>query len=835
MSTPSTPVETVVTPNYRTPTSTGPEFKFRRKGIEAMSLHYGMFERGMLENVDPKGAILGVVDLGQHGKMYGEWYDPSEGPQLDVALAATGMGEEQAARYLAMHENQSSFQFSKMGSRMVFQNHTENWGSKGLGMSYSYDVDAIVPSHEVAKVFGQPASSLSAFKTPFFMAVANGSAADYLVAAENEGFEVVVVSEEDYAALGGGVISPGEAIPAAASTLAAAAYEDAKVAAIVFPPSASPERPWLRFVPLRAVVETDAGRTEVSHLIEFDGRSSPYYNASGKQVALPSSYTDSYAPQPSHELYERVEALRALVPHLEAAGFQPTGHVGTGSSRLANGASSLSVMQDQVKRKKHAGGPKSAISADGVRPGYGAVAIGSSVIEIAPLSGDDGDSLAITKVDDSPRADKYVVIKLSSAFHSGNSLGSDAPTNIQAFLGGSIVRTHRSNDGFHTHTLVKGAVVAGTAGLGGLVFKPFLGGLGPIECSFLVTDSLVTFELVGTQANLYASSQFASRPRQAGELNTYGELVNESPGIGFRDIIWCEVKLNIIKTWTRVGLEGLDFLASGAGVIKPFPEKVQASYRALGEELDGEYFSMVDLEKPWPVPSQPVTRLEVYNRYRKAKEKACKKNDFLDQPYSEGRTWGQAQRELEKRGNLGSCYMVGWKTALADSPELKLPTKVILIEATSTSAAYAEVDWGKGEGPERVKPGDYDKVGYWLKSGVPYVGPLSVVRQGAGLDVDFDPNLDQTSADNDFWGTPNSVGWGVGAATGTVFAPEAYSQSGFADLSTMTGEAPIKAALASVNLFGHTGAQLSLVFKKVRKDVPAAVMSRGRKIALTGR
>lgn len=812
-----------------------PDFKFRRKGMDIMSLHFGMFERGLLDRIDPQGAILGVVDMGQHGKMYGEWYDPLQGPRFDVALAATKMGEEQAARYLAMHENQRPYSFGKMGPRLVFQNHSENWGGKGFGMPYTYDIEAILPVEDIRAIYSTLPTSMSTFQAPFYMAIAENSTEAYQAAAHMSGVEVVVVAEEEYAEAGGGVMTPSEPVPDAVSTLARAAHEETNAVAIVLPPSVSPDRPWLRFIPLRSSIETDHGSVAVSHLVSFDSRSQAVYSTSSQRVVLPTSYTDSYAPKAGGQMHTRIRQLEGLVPTLRAAGLEPTGRVGVSSWPGYNRADLAYLMDAMQLKRKQSGVYQSDYHAHGVRPGYGVLAIGGSTFEIAPLSGTDGDSLVVHDIVDSPRGDKYVALKAWSAFHAGHNLGGVGSALDIRIYGGVIVKSTRDNSGVYTHVVLSGDVSGRPQSLEGLVFKPFLGGLGPIESSFLINDSMVTFELVGTQAELYESSASATRPRPSGDLDIYGELVNESSVIGYRDIVWCEVRLGIVKTWTRLGLEGLEFLSSGAGVIKPFPEEVKASYTALGKELDGEFFSMVELERPWPVPSEPVTRLDVYNRYRKAKEKACKRNDFLDQPYAKGKTWGQAQRELEKRGALGACYMVSWKTAVSTDPALELPKKVVLTDATNTTAAYAEVDWGDGKGLQRVKPGDYDKVGYWLKSGVPYSGPLSVVRQGAGLDVDFDPSLDATIGDNDFWSSPNSTGWGVGAANGTVFAAEAYSQSGFADLTTMVGEAPIKAALASVNLFGHTGAQLSLVFKKIRKDVPASVMSRGRKIAVSSR
>lgn len=74
------------------------------------------------------------------------------------------------------------------------------------------------------------------------------------------------------------------------------------------------------------------------------------------------------------------------------------------------------------------------------------------------------------------------------------------------------------------------------------------------------------------------------------------------------------------------------------------------------EQYAGHTLCAVSLTTPYVVPSEPVTRLRVYNDYKKSKEKACKENDFMDQQFLPHVTFRAAQEKLVAASPLTEVF-----------------------------------------------------------------------------------------------------------------------------------------------------------------------------------
>lgn len=92
------------------------------------------------------------------------------------------------------------------------------------------------------------------------------------------------------------------------------------------------------------------------------------------------------------------------------------------------------------------------------------------------------------------------------------------------------------------------------------------------------------------------------------------------------------------------------YLTTGYGVYKPLPSAAAVA-AALDKvpEYAGNTFCVVNYAIPVALPTNIVDRLTIRQDYKKAKEKACEKDDFYEQPYAGGLTWGQVN-EIMKRG-----------------------------------------------------------------------------------------------------------------------------------------------------------------------------------------
>lgn len=101
------------------------------------------------------------------------------------------------------------------------------------------------------------------------------------------------------------------------------------------------------------------------------------------------------------------------------------------------------------------------------------------------------------------------------------------------------------------------------------------------------------------------------------------------------------------------------YLASGYGFYKgkgtAEAEKAAVAMKSLNSYVHTAVFQAA----PVTVPQDIVTRLDIYRDYKKAKEKACLRNDFMEQKFNEQYTWGQVNDMCNKAGSLSVLYGFG--------------------------------------------------------------------------------------------------------------------------------------------------------------------------------
>jgi hypothetical protein len=99
-----------------------------------------------------------------------------------------------------------------------------------------------------------------------------------------------------------------------------------------------------------------------------------------------------------------------------------------------------------------------------------------------------------------------------------------------------------------------------------------------------------------------------------------------------------------------------DYIRSGFGYFVGLgDEKATAATAALAD-LNAYTHTAVYMRDPVNVPRDIVTRLDVYQSYKKAREKACLSNDFFALKYNDRLTWGQVNEMCNKDTSINVLY-----------------------------------------------------------------------------------------------------------------------------------------------------------------------------------
>lgn len=368
--------------------------------------------------------------------------------------------------------------------------------------------------------------------------------------------------------------------------------------------------------------------------------------------------------------------------------------------------------------------------------------------------------------------------------------------------------------------------------LSDVVITPLLGSLGPTEEAFVLRGLHYEPILVGTatsptdpQLGRLMDEKLA-RPTN----DSHDPSVGTDGEFGFKDVVVLYIDATTATRFARFDGRALEFIGSGAAVTKSPPPKVVESYRDLGKELAGQPFSVVERAVPYRVPFDVVTRTELYARHKKVREKACKKNNFMSLEYSRGITWGMANAACNRQLALSRVYAVQWDVPVADIPEdEKLPKKLVFKKLLSSY--HVESQEGGQTVTYTVK--DAGKVAYFISRGVPTSGePVAEVMAAWGFEDVTPDGLMRENTTQEYelaklGGAHSTAGLGGNALS---FSHLAYANAGYPDLEQMDAQDAYKAILASVNVYGHVGAQLDKAVTRYRVNIPASIVTRGIKL-----
>lgn len=232
-------------------------------------------------------------------------------------------------------------------------------------------------------------------------------------------------------------------------------------------------------------------------------------------------------------------------------------------------------------------------------------------------------------------------------------------------------------------------------------FLPVIGPLGRSEFSYFLTQVDTTH--VELQKSLLDNNDGVGPDElPPAEGDPDGEPIDLINGVGVIDFKVeahaARMALGLSLDWYR------EYLESGYGLLKKgSADQLKGAEEALAE-FPGVVFTYVCYDHSWLLPSNIVERLEIYRRYKKAREKACLSNDFMSLKFNKTKTWGEAQTIVN--GSRSVTVLYGYKDVLGATIDLGLT-----VPSTTTVAFSLAGGTGSGTTLNRSEAGVITIVG----------------------------------------------------------------------------------------------------------------------------
>jgi len=144
-----------------------------------------------------------------------------------------------------------------------------------------------------------------------------------------------------------------------------------------------------------------------------------------------------------------------------------------------------------------------------------------------------------------------------------------------------------------------------------------------------------------------------------------------------------------------------NYLRTGFGLVPPV--KDDAKIKAAVEKwlVEGQ-IAIVKYHGSVAIPSNVVELTDVYRQYAKAKDKACEKNDFMEQRFNETYTWGQAAALIAKRGATRQALFGPAAVGSIVQADISQDAKGGVIVAPSVSTGQWTIDGKPATGEEAL-------------------------------------------------------------------------------------------------------------------------------------
>lgn len=312
-----------------------------------------------------------------------------------------------------------------------------------------------------------------------------------------------------------------------------------------------------------------------------------------------------------------------------------------------------------------------------------------------------------------------------------------------------------------------------------------------------------------------------------------GAMVNER-AVGF-DV---HVDVNVERYLGSMSAESIVYSAmTGNGYYKPMKKKELKDLENFTAQFEGKNFAFVVYDKPQQFPSKIVERTELYRQYKKAREKACKLNNFLSTSFIGKTTWGQAQDAVTAKGSSNVLFGLFDKPTLIDLDASIDYTKVTYTYQVGTSPAI--LSRKAPDGTVTVVSSDSADVVF---------GEISIGAKLSGIGLaalsaswtDGNPNHEIEQEMKDIKDSSLSItdqqsrARSATGGAGLDWGPNSYSVNGFPQVDKLLYQDALKAIIMSVNVYAKVGPQfMTLLERNNGKLISSGYPRAAKKIAKT--
>lgn len=251
------------------------------------------------------------------------------------------------------------------------------------------------------------------------------------------------------------------------------------------------------------------------------------------------------------------------------------------------------------------------------------------------------------------------------------------------------------------------------------------------------------------------------------------------------------------------------YISTGYGIYTPLKGEELSKALEAAEPLAGMTVQVVVPAAPFGVPSDVVTRTDIYKLYKRSREKACKLNDFMQREFVPGIKW-QAVHNHFQTLSAGVPAMFGVQAVNPTSQDaIKAPIidySQLTINGVVTTDAGTSTLTLTQSGTPAINVDDAGDVAEALQGGAKLTG---ITTQQ--LDIKwggFSVSFGETSA------TGKEINAGGassnrGLAAGTLdFSWETLGIGGYPTYNEMPVQNAYKTAIASEMLYKQAGAKL---------------------------
>lgn len=258
----------------------------------------------------------------------------------------------------------------------------------------------------------------------------------------------------------------------------------------------------------------------------------------------------------------------------------------------------------------------------------------------------------------------------------------------------------------------------------------------------------------------------------------------------FVEVTASEVLSAVPQAWYE------EYYASGFGFFAGKGAEAAAAKAAKMPALAGLTHTAVFYDTAIAVPTDLVTRLTTYAQYKKAREKACLSNDFMEQSYDGKMTWGQANSLCNKSSSVRTVY--GYRDRLP-SVSLPAPSMSGISFTISTSATPWTVTRFENGVASAVAYQDGEALSEMMAGAALTGGTLAGLLTNWGLSsTEMTAASAEVTAESTTWSSNLNASYrGTKFATHD-FAWESAGISGFPTVRDMTAQDGLKALLISI-------------------------------------